>query len=89
MKALLLGLSILFFAALALAGNYGSAYDWESGDTYNWNTYGKTTHIQGNGNMHGFDGDGNYRNYDSGTRLYQNFVTGRTARYAPELAVTS
>lgn len=87
-----------FMLALALlapiAAHAGSAYDWRTGNTYNWNSYpGGDTHVRGynfgtgsqwnttvrpNGDMRGTDSNGHMWNYNSGSGTYHNYGTGRT-----------
>jgi hypothetical protein len=86
-----LALALLAAAATAHAQGYGSSYDWQSGNQYNWNTIGNQTNVQGynikngtrwnttiqpNGSMTGYDGNGNYWQYDSNSGNYYNYGTG-------------
>lgn len=72
----------------------GYKYDQTTGNSYRWNTdQGGQTKIQGsnfytgsqwnttvnrNGNMNGFDSQGNYWNYNKGSGMYYNYGTGET-----------
>lgn len=72
----------------------GHNYDYKTGNSYNYNqTYNGATQVNGyntktgsnwnttiqqNGNMNGYDSKGNNWNYNSGTKVYQNFGTGKT-----------
>jgi hypothetical protein len=78
----------------AEAQQSGSTYDWQSGNMYTWSRqFDGSTHVRGlnsrtgtnwsttiqpNGNMRGFDGGGNFWNYNDATGLYQNFGMGTT-----------
>jgi hypothetical protein len=71
----------------------GYTYDWQSGNSYNWNTDSSgDTNVRGynlnsgsmwnqtvesDGDQHGYDGQGNYWNYDAQTKTYNNFGTGK------------
>lgn len=71
----------------------GSTYDFNSGNMYNWhkNSDGSTqlngnnlntgsnwnTNIKRNGDMNGFDSNGNSWNYDEKSGNYYNFGTGK------------
>jgi hypothetical protein len=85
-----LAIVVLWLAASpAMAGSY---YDWQSGNSYNWNTTpGGDTHVNGynlnngtmwnqtikpNGDQNGWDGGGNYWNYNSRSGNYYNYGTG-------------
>lgn len=83
--------TILLMLMLAVPSFAESAYDYESGNHYRWNTYGNTTHIYGNnsrtgsmwdttiqpnGSMRGMDAERNYWTYDAPTGNYHNFGTG-------------
>lgn len=73
--------------------SYGSTYDQQSGNTYTWsrdstgntnlNGYNLSTGsmwrqtIQPNGNQSGLDSNGNYWNYNAGTKTYMNYGTGK------------
>jgi hypothetical protein len=94
MKALLpvLAAISLYVTGDAIAQS-GYTYDWQSGNSYNWDTddFGNThvygmnpntgstwnTTIDPQGNMQGFDAQMNPWSYDSGTGTYFNFGTGR------------
>jgi hypothetical protein len=85
MKAILAALVLAALAGPAWAGSY---YDWQSGNSYNWNTTpGGDTYVHGynlntgsmwnqtirpNGDQNGFDSRGNYWNYNAGTGSYFN-----------------
>ena len=78
----------------AFAQISGSTYDYRSGNSYNWrrnydnsitvNGYNARTgstwrnNIKANGDMNGVDKRGNYWNYNSRTKSYTNFGTGKT-----------
>lgn len=83
--------SLLIACALsmvfAVRADAGSSYDWQSGNIYNWNRIGGSTHVNGmnlntgsqwnttiqhNGNMNGFDSRGNSWNYNAATGAYMN-----------------
>jgi len=90
----ILGIVVLALAGTAIAQNFGSTYDPQSGNTYNWNhdslgntnVYGYNpnttsqwnTTIQPNGDMHGLDSDSDYWTYQRGSDTYMNFGTGKT-----------
>ena len=73
---------------------YGTKYDANTGNQYRWNTnqYGETkvqgnnyntgstwnTTIKKNGDMRGFDAQGNYWNYNKSSQMYYYFGTGET-----------
>ena len=68
------------------------SYDWRSGNSYStqhnldgshtvrgWNAGTGaqwTTTIEPDGDMHGYDAQGNYWTYDRGSGLYMNYGTG-------------
>jgi len=86
--ALLVALAVLILVSPALAQQFGSTYDWRSGNSYQWNHNGDgstnvrgfnmntgsqwNTTIQPNGNMRGSDSGGNFWNYNSTTGTYWN-----------------
>ena len=83
-----LAFTVIFSHGIAAAQNYGSTYDWQSGNSYRWNTdglgntrvYGNNlrtgsmwnTTIQPNGNMRGMDKNFNSWNYNAQTGAYMN-----------------
>ncbi|WP_018234421.1 hypothetical protein [Thioalkalivibrio thiocyanodenitrificans] len=94
MKTLIAGLlAFLLLAGPAAAQNYGSNYDWRSGNSYSWQRDSTgTTRIQGHninngsmwsqsidrrGNQQGWDSQGNAWSYDNNTGTYINYGTGR------------
>jgi len=89
MKKLLL---ILSLAVSTITFAYGS-YDWKSGNSYNVNSYGSTTTVNGynaktgstwsqtqnsNGSYNGRDKKGGYYNGNNNTGYYHNSRTGKT-----------
>jgi|SRR5581483_1653451 len=80
--------AVLMLTGTASAQSFGSKYDWQSGNTYNWNrdslgnTYVRgnnlntgsqwTTTIQPNGDMRGLDSNFNSWNYNAQTGSYMN-----------------
>jgi hypothetical protein len=86
-------LSFAFLADSVDAQQFGSKYDWQSGNRYNWNqdSSGSThlrgnnsntgsqwnTTIQPNGSMRGFDSNGNSWNYNAQSGTYMNYGTGK------------
>lgn len=87
MRKLLVALAFVAVPTVALAQS-GSHYDWQSGNSYNWNgspggntrVYGNNlntgsswnTTINPNGNMNGFDSSGNSWNYNAQSKTYFN-----------------
>jgi hypothetical protein len=92
--AAIIALALTAFPNLLLAQDSGSKFDWQSGNSYHWNTSpdGTTqvhgfniqngtqwnTTIQPNGNMRGMDGNYNSWNYNAQTGYYHNMGTGET-----------
>src|SRR5262245_44727398 len=78
----------LMVAGTASAQNFGSTYDWQSGNMYRWNSdsmgnthvYGNNFNtgsmwnstIQPNGNQSGWDSQMNHWNYNAQTGAYFN-----------------
>jgi hypothetical protein len=87
-----LTIACLLFVAGTVPALAESAYDWQSGNSYHWNTTpGGDTRVQGynlnngtmwnqtikpNGDMRGYDGGGNYWQYNSRSGNYYNYGTG-------------
>lgn len=96
MKRLVMTAALVVAATVtpAAAQQYGSTYDWRSGNFYSWSPNGSggtsvrgmniqngtnwNTNIKPDGSMSGFDGGGNYWQYNSNTGYYNNLGTGRT-----------
>src|ERR671919_602803 len=73
---------------------YGSSYDWKTGNSYRYNTdsSGNTTvrgynikngsmwntRVDSSGSMRGTDSQGNYWNYNSSSGNYYNYGTGQS-----------
>lgn len=83
----------LFVLPTSVFAQSGSSYDWQNNNYYTWNSdRGGTTRYQGynfnngsmwggqidrRGNQRGYDRDGNYWTYDSQSKTYLNFGTGK------------
>ena len=91
---LIVGVPVATQAQSYGSSGYGSTYDWQSGNSYNWNTDSQgNTQLRGfnlntgsmwnqtiepDGDQRGSDSQGNYWTYDNQTGNYFNFGTGRT-----------
>ena len=85
MKRFVLAVVLLMAVAPAVAQNFGSYYDWRSGNSYNWNRDSSGTDLRGfnaqtgsmwigrynsDGTFHGMDSRGNVWNYNANTGSY-------------------
>lgn len=85
MKKLFAVASVL--AAFSLSAQAEYKYDWKTGNSYNTYKSGDTTYVQGyntntgsswnskidsSGNQSGTDSEGNYWQYNSGSKVYTN-----------------
>jgi hypothetical protein len=77
----------LLFVSPVVAQNFGSSYDWRTGNMYHWNGDSQGTNLNGfnpqtgsmwsgrysnDGTSHGMDSRGNAWNYNSNTKTYMN-----------------